>query len=273
MLFGEFRLWLWDIHSCSPKMVWQIVPCSRPHLVKGVIDRFRSQTYQDAKICLVVNGWNPEINVSECLKQMDAEPDLLLETEASPVGKAVALNHALDVLRGELVAIRDDDDIQGPKDLEEAIAAREATGAELVVKIPHYVKIDGVLWLFAEELANTWALHADGTPDPRISGSNMLFHTNLGIEFPLIRAVESRRWAKSLVDSGGRIWRTSVENYIWVRSSKLKHLWAASEAMVRYEYGMPEKGLGFIPARKARRFLNGTWDWVEPPTLNDLMKG
>lgn len=256
-------------------MIWQVVPCSRPDLVSAVVSRFRRQTLQDAKLCLVVNGWGADGGVGEYLKRIGAEPDLLLETKKSPVGKAIALNRALDELQGEFVAIRDDDDIQWPRDLEEAWTAYQEKGAELVVKIPHRVLIDGVLWVFAEELANSWARHVDGTPDPRISGSNMLFSTKLGLKFPLVRAIESRRWAKALVEQGGKIWRTSVENYTWVRSSKMRHLWEATEVTIRHEYGMPEKQEGpkFVKARKARRFLEGKWTWVDPPTLDELLKG
>lgn len=252
--------------------LWQVVPCSRPDCVEQLVERFRLQTYPSAKLCLVVNGWPPDIEVERYLKERDAWPDLLLKTETSPVGKAIALNAALEALRGELLAIRDDDDLQQPGDLEEAVRAYQQTQAELVVKLPHQVILNGILWVFAEELANTWAEHSDGSPDCRISGSNMLFHTRLGLNFPLIRTVESRRWARLLQLQGGRIWRTSVDNYVWVRDRK-DHLWSATEALVRHEYGMPEKGVGFVPARRARRLVEGKWEWVEPPTLSELFRG
>jgi hypothetical protein len=254
-------------------MIWQIVPCSRPDCVADVVSRFRAQTLESAKLCLVVNGWAPHVEVERFLKERDAWPDLLLRTEKSPVGKAIALNEALEQLQGELVAIRDDDDIQEPGDLEEALKAYQKKGAAAVVKLPHKVFIGDTLWMFAEDLANTWAVFEDGTPDCRISGSNMLFHTNLRIQFPLVRAVESRHWARLLTEQGERIWRTSVNNYTWVRG-RSDHLWRASEAMIRYEYGMPErppKGNEFVPARQARRLVNGSWEWVAPPTLSEML--
>ncbi len=254
-------------------MIWQVVPCSRPDCVGAVVSRFKRQTLADVKLCLVINGWQIEGDVREYLKQREAEPDLLLQTETSPVGKAIALNRALDELQGDVVAIRDDDDIQEPGDLEEAFRAYQETEADAVVKLPHRVILNGTLWMFAEELANSWAVRSDGSPDCRISGSNMLFHTKLQLKFPLVRAVESRYWARALLARGGRIWRTSVDNYVWVRDRK-DHLWSASEAMVRHEYGMsdlPDVVTGFVPARRARKLVNGVWEWVDPPTITDLL--
>lgn len=254
-------------------MIWQVVPSARPDCVAKLVERFRQQSFRSAKLCLVVNGWPPDLDVERFLKEQDAWPDLLIRTESSPVGKAIALNAALEQLDGELVAIRDDDDIQEPGDLEEAFRAYQETEADAVVKLPHLVILNGTLWMFAEELANSWAVRSDGSPDCRISGSNMLFHTKLQLKFPLVRAIESRYWAQALLDRGGRMWRTSVDNYVWVRDRK-DHLWSASEAMVRHEYGMPDSPgfiTQFVPARRARRLVNGVWEWVDPPTLTDLL--
>lgn len=256
-------------------MLWQVVPCARPDCVKAVVERFRRQTLTDVKLCLAVNGWNPEIDVERYLKEQDCWPDLLLQTETALHGKAIALNAALAELQGELVAIRDDDDIQGPGDLEEALKAYREKQVEAIVKLPHRVILNGTLWMFAAELANTWAVYSDGTPDCRISGSNMLFHTSLKLDFRPVRAIESRLWAADLQRSGGRIWRTSPDNYTWVRG-RGDHLWRATEVMVRHEYGMPDKPASsgtFSPARLAGRFVDGKWELVKPPTLSELLAG
>ena len=255
-------------------MIWQVVPCARPECVREVVERFRLQTLKERKLCLVVNGWAPSFDVEKYLEERDALPDLLIKTETSPVGKAIALNSALEQLRGELVAIRDDDDLQESGDLEEALSEYQRTGAEAVVKLPHQVNLNGTRWMFAEELASTWAAFSDGKPDPRISGSNMLFHTDLNLCFPLVRAIESRMWAQDLQKRGGRIWRTSIHNYVWVRGRK-DHLWRASEPMVRHEYGMPDRfsqAAEFVPSRRARRFVDGDWEWVNPPTLAEMLQ-
>lgn len=243
-------------------MIWQVVPVARLWCVRSVFQQFKAQNHESKKLCLVVNGCGSPLDVEEHLKQQEVTPDLLLHSEAHPqLGKPWALNKALSELKGEIVALRDDDDIQGPNDLAEAMEAFWVTGATLVTKHPHQVLINDERWLFAESLANQWAKLGD-TYDTRISGSNVLFRNRDVPEFPLVPSGEVRKWAHGLVQEGATIWRTSTDNYTWVRG-KHEHRWRATKASVRDDYG---RGL------PARRYLpDGTFEWVEPPTIQEIM--
>lgn len=245
-------------------MIWQVVPLSRMQYAREVVQRFNAQTYSDKRLCLVVNGTGlSAVQVQEQFKRMEIAPDLLLQTASHPqFGKPWALNRALLELPGELIALRDDDDIQGPKDLEEAVEAYRVTRATIVSKHPHQVLVNEQRWLFAEELANQWAKRPDGSYDCRVSGSNVLFQNRGVPKFPEVPSGEVRSWTQAMIDQGASIWRTSIENYTWVRG-KHTHRWRATMASLRDEYG---RGL---PAKRFKH--DGTFDTVQPPTAMEIM--
>lgn len=229
---------------------------------RAVVQQFRAQTYAHKKLCIVANGCGPKEQVEEQFRRLEVQPDLLLHTPTHPqLGKPWALNRALSELKGEVIALRDDDDIQGPSDLAEAMEAFWVTGATLVTKHPHQVLINDEMWLFAESLADQWAKLGD-TYDTRISGSNVLFRNRDVPEFPLVPSGEVRKWAHGLVQEGATIWRTSTDNYTWVRG-RHAHRWRATPTLVRDEYGR---------SLRARRYKkDGSFEWVEPPTIEETL--
>ena len=229
---------------------------------RDVVRCFNDQTYAHKRLCLVVNGCGAPADVEEQFQQWGVAPDLLLHSPTHPkLGKPWALNKAMDVLRGELIALRDDDDVQGPEDLSEAVAAYQSTGATIVSKHPHRVLVDDQLWLFAESLANQWAKRGDEF-DARVSGSNVLFLNQDVPKFPEVPSGEVRHWAKAMIDQGASVWRTSVDNYTWVRG-RHAHRWQATLASIRDEYGRR------MPAK--RYLADGSFEMVNPPTTEEIL--
>jgi hypothetical protein len=223
-------------------LLWQVTPLSRPSQAARVIHEFREQSIADRKLCLVVNS-------------CDCEPvgaDLVLR---SAPGKPAALNAALAALPGELIAIRDDDDISLPGDLAECVDAMVRTGAEIVRRLRHEVLLDGERWLFAENEANQWG-------KPGVWGGSLLFRNTPDVPQFLDELVtESQSWAREMVKLGARIWRPSIRNQAHVRSS-FGGMWGAGPLEIR-------RTLGF--KQRARRcFPDGSFEWVDSPSAQDV---
>jgi hypothetical protein len=225
-------------------LIWQVTPLSRPNQAARVVREFRAQTIQGAKLCLVVNGCN-------CAP---AGADLVLRTKP---GKPAALNAALDALPGEVIAIRDDDDESLPYDLQQCADALDTTGADVVARLRHWVRLDGEIWLFAESRANTW-----GTAS--VWGGSLMFRNTDGVpRFPGELVTESQSWARAMVAQGARIWHPSIDNQIHVRES-FGGMWGAGPLEVR-------RTLGF--AQSARRYrADGSFEWVDAPSGLDVAK-
>lgn len=206
--------------SLENETVWQVVPLSRPDCVRQVIAGFASQLHPDRKLCLVANG--PRVDeVLMTLSIEGAQPDLLL---TSAPGKPAALNTAFEVLRGQMIAIRDDDDIQLPGDLAECVAAMDRTGAEIISRHKHWVwsQDSDRLWLLGEHLAHSWA-------DQKISGGSLLFRCDSDTPpIPDQRVGECCVWAAAMIELGARIWRPSINHQIFVRG-RGDHLFEADE--------------------------------------------
>jgi hypothetical protein len=239
-------------------VITQIVPLSRPDCVPEVLAGFARQTHQAKRLVLAVNG----PHAGECMTALEDSTAWVIRT---PPGKPAALNHALALVGPGLVAIRDDDDIQLPGDLEECEAAMRETGASIVSRHKHWVwdrKVDQ-LWLLGEHRAHQWG-------NDQVSGGSLLFRNAPGLpEFPDIRVGESMIWAKRMIERGARVWRPSINHQVFVRG-RSDHLFESPDAIAIYAKA-PKARLYGKPAAVHQAMCRGVYGPLElPHTVEDL---
>jgi hypothetical protein len=187
-------------------------------------------------------------------RDMAEPPDIDLLLHCAP-GKPTALNEAMAALPGELLAIRDDDDVSMPGDLRECRDEYLRTGAEVVSRLRHRVMLDGERWLFAEHLASQWGNHA-------VWGGSLMFRNIPDVPtFPDELVSESQSWARAMIALGARVWRPSTEHQIHVRQS-FCGMWGAGPLEVRRTLGFKDR---------ARRYKDdGSFVWEPCPTMLEV---
>ena len=249
--------------SDSPT-VHQVTPLSRPDCVASVLAGFARQRVHK-HLTLAING----PLAAEVWAALPRElPDDVTPILTRP-GKPAALNTALAGLRGCLVAVRDDDDVQLAGDLAECVRAMADTGAEIVSRHKHWVwdTSEDKLWLLGEHLAQQWGDH-------RLSGGSLLFHCDLNTpEFPDQRVGESVEWAKRMCQAGARVWRPSVNHQVFIRG-RSDHLFDGGpslgvcprligEARVRAVYGRAHKARCYgKPTPEHQAMCRGEIPWL-----------
>lgn len=241
--------------------VWQVVPLSRPHEAARVVREFSKQTWSDRKLCLVCNGPAREA-------QVDA--DLVIRTGDG--GKPEALNAAMDALRGEVVAIRDDDDVSLPQDLATCSEAFVRTGATIVSRLRHWVELRGRLWLFAED-------HGEAPGESNVWGGSLMFRVTGDIpEFPSEQVTESQSWVRQMLTLGADVWRPSIYHQIHRRDGDDK-MWRAGELEARRTLGLKLPGRRYAIGAPALELASGRIsrdaypsEWVTPPNAIDVFE-
>lgn len=247
----------------APRVIWQVVATSRPDCLANVWRGFTRQLHDSRRLCLVCNGpaWtNPTAQVWNA----GVRPDLLL---TSAPGKPAALNTAFQALRGQWLAVRDDDDVQMPGDLLDVVTAQRRTAADIVSRHKHWVYCQDSdrLWLLGEHLANKEA------EDPYIAGGSFLFYNGTATpEVPNRRVGECVKWARAMVAKGARIWRPGLEHQVFIRG-RHDHLFEADEAKMVRIYARAPKARLYKPSADAQRAIRGELNPFElPHEIKDL---
>lgn len=110
----------------------------RPEILAEYLQAMAAQTYRDFRIILVNDG-GP--SVAPVVAGCPGLPVTLIELPENR-GHAAARNAALARASAELVALCDDDDLWLPDHLERAVAALDATGADLVYTAADLVQME-----------------------------------------------------------------------------------------------------------------------------------
>jgi glycosyltransferase involved in cell wall biosynthesis len=182
-----------------------IVPFSRPHRARAVIETLARQSYASpVRLVLVENG--PAVGTVRC-----DDPRLVVISSAH--GHASAMNAGLDWLRargGGAWARMDDDDWYGPTYLRDQFASMLVTGADVVGKTWGFVRLQDGLYLF---------------DNPRLcwdSGHGLTGGTICAGHASVPR-FEDRQdddtwWCNSARGAGLKVWATSEHGYVYDRS-------------------------------------------------------
>lgn len=237
-------------------MIWQVTPLSRPHFASRVVEQFRAQTYEDKRLCVVLNGPARDVEV---------KADLVLRT---PPGRHAALNAAFAELRGEAgsVVVRDDDDIFTPGGLAEFAELFESHS--IVGQKRHWVWDGEHTWLLN---SGCWGHYGD----------HLIWSGNLGLRGDALDAIGELHYSPAYEDvqnalrvlllEGCKIWHKGPDHACFDRTQN-DHAWTASMITVRQRSRGPALRIcGYRPDLIAGKG-EAEFDVVEKPTVKDAMR-
>ncbi len=196
-----------------------ITPTIREENLNNIINNFERQNYDSKELIVVLNYNNPDIRKWESILSNYNNISVLMLNPKNTLGKC--LNYGISKSIFDFIAKFDDDDYYGPNYLGESIFQLNNNNADIVGKSCIYVYLkDGMsLRLLNKNKENSF--------ENRVSGSTLFFKKEIinKIKFQNINLSEDKLFCKDAIDSGYRIYSTSRQNYIYIRSEHHNHSW------------------------------------------------
>ena len=154
-------------------LVSAIIMTCRPAFVAGAIAMMRAQTYPAVEVVVGLHGLRAcelpaEGRAALCLA------DRILELPGSqPLG--TCMNMATAAARGDVIAKIDDDDLYGPRYLDEAVGHLQSGKGDVIGKTEVYV------YIARERELLLWQPGARNLDQPDIRGATFVYHRTLGL--------------------------------------------------------------------------------------------
>lgn len=174
--------------------------------------------------------------------------ELGLDVEAVPLADDLTLGEVLNslVVRADapVISKMDDDDIYGPHYLEDLLAARSITGADVVGKYERWVHLKHLNRTVLTSPNMAWRL-TDFIAGPTITGSRELFRS---VPFEPIGRSEDTRFLQAAAAEGATVVAADPFNFVQVRhGAEGGHAWdVADDHFLKCDYQIDGLPLGQI---------------------------
>ncbi|NMR20537.1 glycosyltransferase [Cellulomonas fimi] len=205
-----------------------LVSTNRPEQLDHLLARVGGQVGLPVQLVLLTHGFAPpEAELRARASAHGVEDVVSLAADPSvPLGEC--LNRLVAAADGELVAKMDDDDLYGPQYLSDQAYALAYSGADLVGKQAHYMRIeagDATLLRFAEREHR----FTDFVMGPTIVTRR---DVALAHPFPALDRGEDTGFLSALSGSGATIYSADRFNFVQVRRAGASggHTWTVSDA-------------------------------------------
>lgn len=205
-----------------------IVSTNRPHRVDDVLRTVAAQEGLDVELVLLAHGFDldrADLRARAHGLGLDAVTVLRADADV-PLGEC--LNRLVAASAGEVVAKMDDDDVYGAQYLSDQVHALDYSGADVVGKQAHYVRLvdqDALVLRFAER---------EHRFTDFVMGPTIVVHREvLGrAPFPAVPTGEDTGFLRAAVGTGARVYAADRFNFIQVRGSGGGHTWTASDVEI-----------------------------------------
>jgi hypothetical protein len=204
-----------------------LVSSNRPGQLDDVLRTVAAQAGVRPELVLLGHGWEvDERDVRRRAREVGLEHvDVLSADAAVPLGEC--LNRLVAAAGGDVVAKMDDDDLYGPHYLSDQLYALDYSGADVVGKQAHYVRLetpDVTLLRFGER---------EHRLTDFVMGPTLVTRrgTALDVPFPPVGRGEDTGFLRAVVDGGGSVYSADRFNFVQVRrSGQGAHTWAVTES-------------------------------------------
>ncbi|MGG5171552.1 glycosyltransferase family protein [Pseudarthrobacter sp. J1738] len=201
-----------------------LVATNRPYQLDHVFSQFGQQTYESRQLVILTHGFEPAAQEIKNLQSRYAIEEIKLIHGFADRTLGECLNELIDASDGDVLSKMDDDDLYGPHYLQDLVNALSFSGADVVGKGAHYMRIEGLdvlLRRFADK-EHRFANHVMG---PTITAPRSLF---TDIRFAALKQGEDTEFLSRVVASGASIYAADRFNFVQVRKSH-QHTWRLSD--------------------------------------------
>lgn len=212
-----------DLPSWRPE-VGLLVVTRRPERVPGLLERVAAFQYPHVRLVIGLHGEGDVGEVQGIADELGVGKRMTARRfqEDWPLGRC--LNEAAGSVGSAVLAKIDDDDLYGPWYLDEAVAALQDTGADLVGKMTQYVHLVSsdrlVLFQPGKEYSEVGYVNGPTFVMPRVTWER--------VRFPHRRARVDSTFVRGLRAVGGTIRSTSRFEFVLGRYPS-GHTWETSE--------------------------------------------
>jgi len=205
-----------------------VVSTNRPGQLDHVLSNVGGQVGVAPELVLVAHGFRPDhAAVTRQARSVGVDNVVILEVDASvPLGEC--LNLGIRAASGDVVAKMDDDDLYGPHYLSDQLFAMAYSGAQVVGKQAHYMRLEGLdatVLRFAEREHR----FTDFVMGPTIVADRDLA---LRVGFPAVARGEDTGFLRAAVDSGAKVYSADRFNFVQVRRPDGAHTWQTTDSEV-----------------------------------------
>ena len=204
-----------------------LVATMRPHQLESVFRTVGAFAGVDAELVLVTHGFTVDTAMIRRLELEHGVKKTIVIEQPRDMSLGECLNSAVAASSGEVLSKMDDDDFYAPHYLQDLLHALDYSGAQVVGKKAHYVKIVayGATLLRYENSEHSFTNSVMG---PTITGRRGVFEA---IPFPNIGRGEDSEFLRAVRAEGGKIYGVDRYNYCQIRGSE-DHTWKISDATI-----------------------------------------
>lgn len=205
--------------TASEPTVSIIVSTHRPDQLDHVLHTVSSQLTQNMQLVLLGHGHEFPAETRDRARDLGiAELVLLHAPPDVPLGEC--LNRCVTAAEGDVVTKMDDDDDYGPDYLGDQLRALDFSGADVVGKHAHHLRLvdgDMLLLRFAEH---------ENRLTHMVMGPTILARRDLFLEnpFPAVARGEDTEFLRDVVAGGGRVYASDRFGFVQVRHGR-GHTW------------------------------------------------
>lgn len=224
---GEGTGWRPRLTARRLPSVSVVLVSRRPRLVPTALAMIAEQTGVSAEVIVGLHGGGDTDDVTTALAAHGLGGHAFRVPAEVPFGSA--LNAAVERSSGTSVAKWDDDDLYGPRHLQDLLIAQRQTGAELVGKATEFVYLDGtgeLLWRLPARAESPYLWLAGGTFLALRSTLDQVGG------FPDIARAVDHHLKLEIHDAGGTVFRTHGFGFVHRRHSH-GHTWDAPASQLR----------------------------------------
>lgn len=204
-----------------------LVATMRPYQLESVFRTVGSFLGVDIELVLVTHGYTVHAARIRELKIKYGVENVKVIEQPSEVSLGECLNSAVAASSGQVLSKLDDDDFYSPNYLQDLLHALDYSGAEIVGKKAHYVKVaayDATLIRYE----NSEHSYTNSVMGPTITGRRETFEAN---PFPNVGRGEDTEFLRAVRAGGGVIYAADRYNYCQMRGSE-DHTWKISDASI-----------------------------------------
>ena len=203
-----------------------VVSSRRPGQFEHVLRTVAAQRDVGVQLVLLTHGYERVAGVVELAREAGVVDVVMLDAP-SHVTLGECLNRCVDAADGEVVLKMDDDDDYGPDYVGDQVRALDFSGAEVVGKHAHHVRLvaDDLLLLRFPDFENRFTHFVMG---PTLAASREVFRT---YPFAPVGRGEDTDFLRRVVADSGRVYATDRFGFVQMRRDR-GHSWEAT----RYEF-------------------------------------
>lgn len=203
--------------------VTAIVSTNRPGQLEHVLGSVARQRGVPVQLALLTHGFEAPRDLRARAADLGI-PDVVLLTADEAVSLGKCLNRLVAAADGDLVAKVDDDDLYGPDYLRDQVAALGFSGADVVGKHAHYLRLEGrgvtvLRYPEREHVFTHW-----------VAGPTIVARRALAVAhpFPHVSTGEDTGFLRAVVQAGGSVYAADRFSFCQVRRSH-GHTWQVSD--------------------------------------------